>query len=198
MFQGNLRWVAATLLAPCLVMTACSGESDPAPASPRPPPPPTSAAPPTPLASVTEPALPEAKPTPASAIAFVRYFWDAYNYAYATYDVRPMQSISLPTCSSCDTLVNNVKGIQARNMRIKGYRLSIIDIVSPNERITSGALVRATLSQEPGEARAPRQQPEVLVGFQSVQSITSLAWDGSTWRVEALSNDPKTRKPWKS
>jgi Family of unknown function (DUF6318) len=187
MFRWNLRWVAAALLAPCLLITACSGESDQAPAPTRPPssPPPTSP-PPSPSAPVTEPALPAAKPTPASAIAFVRYFWDAYNYAYATYDSSLVRRLSEPQCRYCRSVIADVARIAQAGTKVEGHRVVVMDAVSPTANITTGTVVTAACRQVDGRAIYPDGDTALLRGFSPTNFIFAMHWSGGQWHIEAV------------
>ncbi len=146
--------------------------------------------------TVPLPTRPPQQPTPDSAVAFVRYFWALYNYAYQTFDTKPLEAISDHRCSFCSAILGDVRRIAKERSAISGYRVTLTDADSPPAKITKGTLVIGVLSQRPGEMRALDASTTKLPGFKSVRSTVSVRWDGYSWHVEGVTNDPKTRKPW--
>ncbi|MFI7589750.1 DUF6318 family protein [Spongisporangium articulatum] len=180
------------LLAALLTLAACTG------GSPGTPPPSTASG--TTSASVPAspaPTAPVQEATPSSAVEFVKYFWALYNYAYATYDTKPLEAISDKKCDSCKKLIEDVHRIAADGTVIKGFELTVLEAVSPDIEVKTGTLVVASLQQQKGTAVAPDGSSTALPGFKSVRSTTALRWDG-TWHIEALNTESKTSKPWPS
>lgn len=155
---------AALLLAAGLA--ACSG--DPEPGSPLPtgdPVPsatdstePTGASPSTaadPSASPTEqpvaaPTLPPEATTndAAGAEAFVRYWYDALNYAYASGDSGPVVQASSDDCAVCAELVAVVDEAYSNNGRLVGGEITLLDVASPVPDDRGITLVSVLLDQE--------------------------------------------------
>lgn len=126
----SARWrysTAAMFTASVLVLTACSGGSnppgnDPTSASASASTSATSSPTPTPSAAykpadakgkaqnVPVPVLPEAAKaeTKEGAIAFAGYWFDLLNYAYETGDVSGIGAVTSPTCELCTNITNSL------------------------------------------------------------------------------------------
>jgi len=155
---------AALLLAAGLA--ACSG--DPEPGSPlptgEPVPSATGSAEPTgaspaatgdPSAPPTEqpvaaPTLPPEATTndSAGAEAFVRYWYDALNYAYASGNTGPVMEASSDDCAVCAELVAVVDEAYSSNGRLIGGEITLLDVASPVPDDRGITLVSVLLDQE--------------------------------------------------
>jgi hypothetical protein len=73
--------------------------------------------------------------TPAGAKAFVRYWFEAANFAIRTGDTEVVEAIASAGCGSCQELIRSVHGAYADGGRIKNGRLLIKQLkVDPGVR----------------------------------------------------------------
>jgi hypothetical protein len=110
------RLVIATAL--LLALAGCSDDSPAPKASPSTTPATASPSPTGPVA----PVLPEAAKanTSVGAKAFVRYWFEALNYASHTGDSAPLVSASTADCVACNGLRNRIKSIYGVNEHMVG------------------------------------------------------------------------------
>lgn len=169
--------LATVLLASGLVLAGCSDEE------PQPPPK-TSGNSPT---AVTTSAAPVAAPTlpaaatadPEGAEAFVRYFWDVFNYTYASGDTKLLRSISDKSCKFCASTAADVQEWVSQGSHIEGGRVEVVEVVAPPVDVRKGALVYSVIEQVAGRVVAkdgvvvatgepiPRRRSDVLVRYVS-------------------------------
>ena len=106
-----------------LGVSSC-GDDSPSPA------PSTSSAAASPTPTATGPAAPvlpdlATRHDAVGAKAFVKYWFDAANFAIATGDVAPVHAVSTDDCGSCRSLIGSVKRVYAAGGRIEGGRLEV-------------------------------------------------------------------------
>ena len=104
--------LAGMLCAAGLLLSGCAGSGATPGSAPGATTPTPAASSPTakPSPTLTPPTFPEAakKPTTAGAEAFVRYFWDAYNYGYAALETKQLDEVSSPDCNFCRNVSTGV------------------------------------------------------------------------------------------
>jgi len=183
-------WITLALVAVAGSLAACSDDDPPPPpASTATAPPSTSAAP---SASATLPTAPEAKPTPEGAEAFVRYFWDVYNYAYQTLDTAPLAAISGSACKFCSSTEREVANLKAARKRVVGGEIRLGTVAAPPGDLTKGVIVTMVLNQESGQTLNEDGTPSSsLRAVHNMRSEVALRWH-SSWSVYGVANDEKT------
>ena len=158
--MGNIRHtrhtrhpaaIASSLLSALSLLTTagCTGAADPAEPTPPPTPPATASTPsPTPTgpATPTPPVMPDAANahTKAGAKAFVRYFWQVVNYAQATGDTAPINSLNSSNCSACEAGVAAIDKTYEAGGHIVGGQASLSDLHA--ELLVAGDLRLARVS----------------------------------------------------
>jgi len=190
---------AALLLAAGLA--ACSG--DPEPGSPLPTgepvasatgsAEPTGASPSTagdPSASPTEqpvavPTLPPEATTndAAGAEAFIRYWFDAVNHAYGTFDVAPLEEISDEACGVCSSIASEVEDLAAQGTSVSGGSYVLEEVSAPAPDPTGVNIVSLVYTRQPlvfqdDETSTPAESPPPPVSVAAV-----LEWRGESWRM---------------
>jgi hypothetical protein len=145
-----------------------------------------SSASPTTSPAPTPPTAPKAKPTPKSAEAFVKYFWDVYNYSYATLDSEPLRAMSKSTCGFCYGSINEIEKSKAERLTNEGGRLTPLAIAAPPGRIEGFVVVSSVLRQEAGRVLGPDQQiVNTSSPLNAVKAKTRLEWNSGKWTVAA-------------
>lgn len=124
-------------------LVACSsGSSDTEPAA-LPPAMPGSAGPP--ASSPSRPVTPSTRPsdptvgvptaaranTAQGATAFVRYWYEQLNLAYATLDADALDNLSDPTCQSCRGYIKNIRSIAAARQEARGVEFEVLAAEAP-------------------------------------------------------------------
>lgn len=142
---------AVVVLAP--VMASCTDESSPAPPGATGTPIPVET---TPLPSGFSPSpspapvLPSAaaQPTRAGAEAFIRYFFDVYQYSFTIMDPAPLRVVSAPDCDFCNSTIRAVDGGRQKSRRSVGHGIEIRAIVAAPGKSTTGVLVNIVFDQK--------------------------------------------------
>ena len=175
-----------------LTLTGCTGDDAPAPPSATTPPPTTSASPsPTPR----EPSLPAAakKPTRAGAEAFYRYFWDVYNYSFASLRTQTLRRVSTSTCDFCSSAASKIDENRSAGASYSGGAVSVNVAVSAPGNPRVGLLVNSVLSQGDGKTvDSSGAEGSIIEGRKNMRIDAAVAWNGKAWRM--LKIDAGARK----
>jgi Family of unknown function (DUF6318) len=167
----------------------------------KPPTPPTTTAPsPTtasPAPTVTPPAAPKAERSADGAEAFVRYFWEVYNYSYATDQTKEFEQIISPNCSFCKATTSAIRSLNRDGNRIEGSEIELTATVAPPSNPKLGLIVATVINERPG--RTVRNDGSTVAktsGVRNMKSEIAVDWDGDEWIVRDVANDEDTGKPW--
>jgi hypothetical protein len=167
-------------------LSACTDDSPTPPATTTAPIPTTPATTPT----ATPPAIPAAKPTAASAEAFVKYFWDVYNFAYETLDTDPLQQISTTSCKFCESTLNEVSALKQAGKHITGGGIQLETVVAPPGDPTNGVIVTMVLNQMQGQTlNADGTVSSTIHPVNNMRSEVALRWRESHWFVYGVANE---------
>jgi hypothetical protein len=172
------------------LLSACTGDD-----ADKPPPSASAtspaATPSTPAA--TAPTAPEAKPTSASAEAFVRYFWDVYNYSYQALDVTDLNAVSSDSCKFCKSTTSEITALKNARKHIQGGNIRIATLAVPPGDPTNGVIVTLVINQEPGKTlNADGTISSVIRAAKNMRSEVALRWQGSRWSVYGVANQEKS------
>ena len=187
--RGLIRsWAAAAVTAVCVVavVTACSDDE----------PPPTNTS--TPSVSDTSTTTPATIPTPtlpaaakadkAGAEAFVRYFWDVFNYTYMSGDTKLLRSISDKDCKFCTSVATHVEGLTAKGSVTRGAQVTVHQVIAPPADPGDGFPVFTLVSQGAGEVIAKNGSVEASSPAEARQrSDVRVQWVGDAWRMFGVS-----------
>jgi hypothetical protein len=190
--------LVAGLLLGIGVLSGCQGSDgqDPGPPVTAASSPDVSASP----SGTSTPAPPTAPPprrTAKGAEAFVRYFWEVYNYTYASQDTRLLTSISAPTCVFCKATTIAVEDLSKKGQRVAGAKISVKAATAPPGDLRRGAIVVTVISEEPG--RTVSRDGSLISttkGVRDMKSEIALDRRGNRWVVADLANDEESGKPW--
>jgi hypothetical protein len=91
-----------------------------------------------------------AKPTREGAAAFLRYFFDVYNYSYATLSSTQLREVSSPKCQYCAAAIESVEDGRAEGLRYEDGVVTIKVAVAAPGNARDGLLVNALLTQTAG------------------------------------------------
>jgi hypothetical protein len=186
--KKQARWALA-MVAACLavVLSACSDNSPPdddtrtTPATST-----ASSAPPTTVPTPTLPA--SAKADKAGAEAFVRYFWDVFNYTYASGDTKLLRSISDKTCKFCASVQDYVERLNEQGYKARGSSMVVKTAVAPPADAADGLLVYTVVSQAAGEVVASDGTvKESSEAHPNLRSDTLVRWSADEWHVLGVS-----------
>ena len=194
---GSLRKAAAlAAIALLTVSTACTSRGDP-------PEPtvyttvPALETTPAPTPTATSPQAPAGvAPTAKSAKAFVRYFWDVYNYSYAVLDATLLESISMERCKFCKSTRQEIARLRRGGLSAQGGEIVVRSVVAPPGDLSRGVIVTLVIDQAPG--RTLNRDGSTSSTFESIRNMRSevaLRWTGASWRVYGVANDEKSGTP---
>jgi hypothetical protein len=107
---------------------------------------------PSPTHTVQPPEMPAAakKADDAGAEAFVRYYFDTVNYAYASGDLKPMEVLRDGQCNACRTLERHIHDAYSTGGRIEGALVDVTEVTPTPGDYSVGAEVRAVIQQSAG------------------------------------------------
>lgn len=183
----QVRWALA-MVATCLavVLSACSDNSPPDDGRTTPATSTASSAPPTTVPTPTLPA--SAKPDKAGAEAFVRYFWDVFNYTYASGDTKLLRSISDKTCKFCTSVVQHVDGLTEKGETTKGAVATVHTVIAPPGEPDEGFPVFTIVSQSAGQVIASDGHVVSSSAAEPEQrSDVRVQWTVNRWRMYGVS-----------
>ena len=147
--------------------------------------PPATSSPPSPTA--TPPTAPKAEPTPKSAEAFVKYFWDVYNYSYSTLDPEILRAVSSSTCDFCFGAIDEIEASKEKGLTNEGGRVTPRVIVAPPGKIKTSIVVSSVLRQEASRVRGANN--EILSTAEAKPALaakTRLEWKFGRWSTLAV------------
>jgi hypothetical protein len=177
-------------MAVCLValLSACSDDSPPDDPPTSTPTASESAGATTP-ATVATPTLPAAaKADKAGAEAFVRYFWDVFNYTYASGDTKLLRSISDKSCKFCASVADDVDVLTGRGDRTVGATATVHTVVAPPGDPAKGFPVYTRVSQSAGRIVASDGSTKNSSQAQPEQrSDVRVRWINGRWRMLGVS-----------
>lgn len=190
--------LGATLLAGAVALSACDGGSDPtvstAPtlASTTAPTTSTSSAPPTtatappsyvPIAP-TYPSVSK-KRTRAGAEAFVRYYFDAVNYAWTKPDASILAGLGEDTCNSCKTLAETAKEMSERSERYTSQTARVENI---EYALGDSSSMRFVVDIHQLKSERVSSSGKVLESDKEkeLKRIVGVKWGVDRWRISLI------------
>jgi hypothetical protein len=146
--------------------------------------------------SATAPSAPAARPTTKSAEAFVRYFWNVYNYSYEALDPGPLSLISTAACTFCQSTVSEISGLKNARKHSTGGDIRARGVAAAAGDPRKGLIVTMTLDQEPGKTlNADGTVNSNLRAAHDIRSEVAVLWQATRWVVYGVANDEKTETP---
>jgi hypothetical protein len=153
---------------------------------------PTSSAPSTSGASPTlrPPPLPAAaaKQTRDGAAAFVRYFFDVYNYSYEALDSAGLRHISGTGCRYCASVITDVEDAKASGDRYEDGLVSVEAAVTLPGDMSADVIVNAFVSQTSGAVYGRngqvRETSDAVSPGKRVDAL--LQWTANRWIVRDI------------
>jgi hypothetical protein len=176
--------LVAVPLAASMLLAGCSGDAKPDASSPS-----TSTSSPTTTApTTTDPNIPVAARahTPTGAEAFVRYFFDQVNLAWATPKPTALDGLYAPTCTTCTAIRGSAADYKAKGLRYRDTPLTRISPTSVTAATGATTRVNATAMQE-ASAVVDRDGKvvEAVPRTPSTFDLT-LTWVGGGWQVSLM------------
>ncbi len=181
--------VAATLTVTVGLLPACSDDDEPPPPAKKTTGPTVTATPSATVSPIVPPTLPaSATADPKGAEVFVRYFWDVFNYTYATGDTKLLRSISDSACKFCGSVANDVDSLSRRGARTEGALVTLHEVVAPPANPHQGFPVSSLVSQQAGKVVAADGTVEGQSPAQRRQrSDVRVRWVKDGWRMVGVS-----------
>ncbi len=202
----RMHFVAAVAVS-ALLLTGCNPGGDPggtsseAPtasstASPSPSPTPTATPVYVPASAsgraqnVPVPVLPEVAKTETKEglEAFARHWYATLTYAYETGDMKPLESISSPTCVSCARVKEVVEGWHSGGQWIAGGRMVVEGAQTKFLEVAPGEYqVLIQVRQEPlSYYRADRSLDETTESKPAIGDIMVAGYEAGVWTAKTV------------
>jgi hypothetical protein len=181
--MGVLSRSAAALSLGVLLLSGCSGGSEPGPSTL-----PTLS--PTPTPSATLAPIPPAATalTPQGADAFVRYFFDQMNIAFRTSNASLIGSLSTPACFTCQNYVVSLRDRKRNGQFYVADTFAVTDVAAaPPEGTRTSVDVIGTLPAR----NSVDAQGRILEHFPAKARfyfVAKLERASNAWTVVDLSN----------
>jgi len=118
-------------------------------------------------------------PTPAGAVAFVRYYVDLYNNAFTSFDTQYLRAVSDSRCTFCASVMKNVGDVESKGRRVEGGALVVQAAVASPGEATDGLIVAARIDQEAGRTVDSSGNVATVIAAQANMAMdTAVRWDG--------------------
>jgi hypothetical protein len=180
--------VVAGLLLGVGVLSGCQGSDDPDPGpSGTATPSPSVSASPTATPTPAPPKAPAPKRTAKGAEAFVRYFWEVYNYTYVSQDTDLLASVSQAACVFCSDTKADVAKLRSRGAVVESGSVHVDAVAAPPEKVGSRILVVSSIHQDSGTIRLPSGQTEEIERVAAQQGTFALQWVAGVWQIHGIS-----------
>lgn len=190
---GTVKRTPVAILAASILLSACGGGAKPDPSASSSLPTTSASAPtvsvsPTTAGPTSDPNIPAAARahTPAGAEAFVRYFFDQVNLAWATPNPTALDGLYAPTCTTCTAIRGSAADYKAKGLRYRDTPLTRISPASVTSATGATTRVNATAMQE-ASAVVDRDGKvvEAVPRTPSTFDLT-LTWVGGGWQVSLM------------
>jgi hypothetical protein len=124
--------------------------------------------------------------SPAGAIAFAVYWFEALDWGYATTSSTLARSLFLPVCTDCERFMSNFDDARQRGIHFRGGRLSISEAdIATNDR-RHGADNAADVTIDVGPLQRIDSRGHVVARGAATNHVTFrvwLRWTTAAWRV---------------
>jgi hypothetical protein len=132
--------------------------------------------PPTPPASIAA--------NPKGAEAFVRYFWEVFNYTQSTGDTALFESISDSKCTFCSSVETEARQWARDGSRLEGSEISVVDVAVPPLDNNKSVIATAIIEQAPGRVvSAGGETISTGQGSKNKRSDALVQWIDGQWRM---------------
>lgn len=123
--------------------------------------------------------------TEDGAVAFVRYFWSAVNFAYTAPDKSILLNLSEPSCDLCNRFIETASDLSRGSQK---YDAKLLDITQTSVVVMSekGTRVRSRIKFHPAKAVDSTGQISEEQEEGQGDYLFKLHWAGSSWRIVAL------------
>jgi Family of unknown function (DUF6318) len=124
--------------------------------------------------------------TADGALAFAAYYFDAYDWGYATNDPSLVASIAGSNCKGCAKYVQALNSLRARHAVMTGGRITVLSrgLRTGHFNYKSDYVVRVRLDEEPIVIHVPNSQPSTAApAVQGYVTYLFVSWTQSRWKV---------------
>jgi serine/threonine-protein kinase len=138
-------------------------------------------------ASVPEPPAAVSSTSVDGATAFVKYWFDALNYAVSTGNTAPVEAVSSPDCETCAAATKAIKNEYQSGGKLRGGEYSIRQITTDNFFTVAEPDIDIVFDRSPrSTVTATGQQITVLPGTAFATAQILLDRSGNKWRMRSL------------
>lgn len=129
---------------------------------------------------------PEAEKSAEGAEAFVRYFWDVYDYSYLILDEKPLDQVSQSECKFCSSAISEIKSFRSASTRKQGAGVSIVAVTSPPVEDPQRLIVIAIINQAAGQTISSTGSVLDIPEIENARAAVALEWNDGSWIVHGI------------
>lgn len=182
MIGGRFR--AGVMVVALLLLAGCSDDGE----EPTPLPSGTPSTLVTSAPEVTEepPVAPEALRSAAGAEAFVRYFWEVYNYSYVSLNTDSLTGISQRDCEFCASAASEINAFSTVSTKKEGGTISVEAVSAPPVEAPERIVVVAILNQSAGQTVTSTGATTTISAIKRARASIGLQWHQDAWHVHGV------------
>jgi Family of unknown function (DUF6318) len=126
--------------------------------------------------------------TPAGALLFATYCFQAFDWSVATNDPYLVSKISAPSCAACQRVIEGIAALGKEGARIQGGRIHLESskIVSGPFRFKSDYVAQVTLMQGAEVIARPSSAPSTAARRTKDVSLVFISWVSGAWQVKEV------------
>jgi len=121
----------------------------------------------------------------AGAEAFVRYFWDVYNYGYEARETKQLQQIAGPDCTFCQESTARIDRLWRSNAKVEGGHVALKSVVvAPADFTQQGSVATAIVDQAASRViEADGSVSDTAAADGGLRVDIAIGWDGDSWLI---------------
>jgi hypothetical protein len=131
-----------------------------------------------------------AERSPSGAQEFVKYWFDALNYATQTGDIGPLRDASESRCSGCADAIASIRNNYSDGGYLQGGTFKVRAVKTEEFGLEDRPVLLVSFDRTSRSGFAPDGQVRDSVPAASFVSIeVSLVWTGDRWKVSIITGE---------
>lgn len=130
--------------------------------------------------------------TAQGALAFAAYYYQAFDWGYATNDPYLIRSIGLPSCSACRKYVHQLAKLRSSRGVLLGGRIQILSrgLRSGHFNFRSDYVAFVVVRQSPIVVQRPGEPPTTVApDARKYSQFVFISWKSDRWRVVEVAGE---------
>jgi Family of unknown function (DUF6318) len=120
------------------------------------------------------------------ALAVALYYYQAFDWGYATNDAQLIQQISAPNCTACTRYISTINELAAHGGYIQRGRIRVLSgkLITGTFRFKSDYVAEVLINEEPVIVHSPSAAPSTAEpALMSDPSLIFVSWTASGWKI---------------